>query len=78
MVVASLIDVEALWHVVLYSFLAVVGGVTGYGTVVLALDRVQRDEVTPVGRAGWILAMGLGGLTCLALLAVGFWAMTQK
>ena len=75
---ASLVDVEALWHVALYSFLAVVGGVTAYGTVVLALDRVQREEVTPAGRAGWIFAMGIGGLTCLALLVVGLWAMTQK
>jgi hypothetical protein len=47
---ASLVDVDALWHVALYSFVAVVGVVIAYGTLVLALDRVQRDETTP-GRA---------------------------
>ena len=44
----------------------------------LALDRMQREEVTPAGRAGWILAVGVAGLTCLVLLVVGLWAMTQK
>jgi hypothetical protein len=78
MVGASLVDVDALWHVALYSFVAVVGVVTAYGTVVLALDRVQREELTPAGRAGWIIAMGLGGLVCVTLLVVGLWAMTQK
>jgi hypothetical protein len=75
---ASLVDVDALWHVALYSFVAVVGVVIAYGTLVLALDRVQRDETTPAERAGWTLAMGVCGLTCLALLIVGLWAMTQK
>ena len=58
---ASLVDVEALWHVALYSFLAVVGGVTAYGTVVLALDRVQREEVTPAGRAAGSSPWASGG-----------------
>jgi hypothetical protein len=75
---ASLVDVDALWHVAFYSFFAVVGGVTAYGTVVLALDRVQRDEVTPTERDGSTLATGVGGLACLALLVVGDWAMTEK
>jgi hypothetical protein len=75
---ASLIDVEALWHVALYSFVAVVGVVTAYGAVVLALDRVQHGSGTPAQPAGWMLAIGLGTLVCPGLVVVGLWVMTQK
>jgi hypothetical protein len=78
MPLATLIDVDALWHVALYSFLAAIGLVTAYATGVLALDRVGRSEAAPGARAGWMLAVSLAALVCVGLLAVGFWAMTQK
>jgi hypothetical protein len=74
MSVATLVDTDALWHVAVYSLLAAVGLVTAYGTGVLALDRIGRGQA----RAGWTLVATGAGLACLALVAVGFWAMTQK
>jgi hypothetical protein len=76
MQLATLVDMDALWHVALYSVLAAVGLVTAYGTAVLALDRAGRAETG--ARAGWLVAVSLAGLACLGLLAVGFWAMLQK
>jgi hypothetical protein len=73
---ASLVDVDALWHVALYSVVAAVGLVTAYGTGILALDRVQRGGTA--SRAGWMLVVVLAGALCLGLLVVGLWAMTQK
>jgi hypothetical protein len=68
---ATLVDVDALWHVALYSALASVGLVTAYGTAVLALDRGEA-------RASWRIVAGVALVACAALLAVGLWAMTQK
>jgi hypothetical protein len=73
---ASLIDVEALWHVALYSLIAAVGLVTAYGTGLLAVDRMQRSRT--IARAGWMLAAGVAGAVCVGVLVVGLWAMTQK
>jgi hypothetical protein len=77
-IATTLIDVEAMWHVLLYSLLATVALVTAYGAGVLALDRIDRPEAGGGARAGWTLAIGAAGLVCLALVVVGVWAMTQK
>jgi hypothetical protein len=76
--IASLIDVNALWHVALYSVIGAIGLVTAYSTAVLALDRMERPATGAGARAGWALAIAVAGLVCLALLATGLWAMTQK
>ena len=76
MPLATLVDVGALWHVALYCVLAAVGLVAAYGTAVLALDRAGRAEAG--ARAAWLVTVSLAGLACVGLLAVGFWAMTQK
>jgi hypothetical protein len=76
--IATLVDVDALWHVALYSVLAALGLVTAYGTAVLALDRIERPANGGEARVGWSAVIALAGLACVALLAVGLWAMTQK
>jgi hypothetical protein len=68
---ATLVDVEALWHVALFSALAAVGLVTCYGTAVLALERGEQ-------RIAWRLVAAGALIACAGLIAVGFWAMTQK
>jgi hypothetical protein len=73
---ASLVDVDALWHVALYSMVAAVVLVTAYGTAILALDRRQRTGAA--ARVGWLLTAGLAGAVCIGLLVVGIWAMAQK
>jgi hypothetical protein len=75
---ATLVDTDALWHVAVYSLLAALGLVTAYGTAVLALDRMDRPATAGGARVAWAALIGLAGLACIALLAVGIWAMTQK
>jgi hypothetical protein len=75
---ASLIDVEALWHVALYSLVGAIGLVAAYGTGVLALDRLERPAAGRGTRAACVLAIVLAGIVCVGLLSAGFWAMTQK
>jgi hypothetical protein len=76
MTLATLVDTDALWHVALYSLLAALGLTAAYGTAVLALDRLDRAGGS--ARAGWTALIGAMGAVCVGLLAVGFWAMTQK
>jgi fatty acid desaturase len=76
--IATLIDVDALLHVALYSLVGAVGLVTAYGTAVLALDRFERPTARGGARAAWTLTIVLAAAVCVALLAAGFWAMTQK
>jgi hypothetical protein len=74
MFAAELVDVDALAHVALYSLLATVGLVGAYGTLILALDRGDHEQRRP---ARLLLAVLAGG-ACVAIVAVGLWAMTQK
>jgi hypothetical protein len=76
--VATIVDVDALWHVAVYSVLGALGLVTAYGTAVLALDRIERPATGGGPRAGWTVVIAVAGLACVGLLAVGLWAMAQK
>ena len=78
MLTGTLVDVDALWHVALYSLVAAVGIVAAYGTLVLALDRSDREHTSAGARTAWLATVGLMGAVCLGILALGLWAMTQK
>lgn len=71
---ATLVDVSALWNVAVFAFAATLAVVGAYGVGVLALDRMQGST----GRGPWPLVLVLCGVVTLAVLALGFWAMTQK
>ena len=78
MLATSLVDVDALWHVLLFSFAGALGLTTAYGTLVIALDRRERSAAGSGSRTGWLVAAGAAGLICLAIALAGLWAMTQK
>jgi hypothetical protein len=72
---ATLIDTDALWHLAVYAFAGCLGFVGAFGLVVFARDRATPDRASAVARSVLMIA-GIAG--CLVVLAVGFWAMTQK
>jgi hypothetical protein len=72
------VDVDALWHVLLYSVAGTLGLVVAFGAVLLALDRREGVGVTVAARTTWLVTAGLAGLVCVAILVVGVWEMTQK
>jgi hypothetical protein len=78
MLAAELVEVDALWHVLLYSVAGTLGLVVAFGTVLFALDRGARDGEAGMARGAWVTVAVAAGLVCLALLAFGIWAMTQK
>jgi hypothetical protein len=78
MLAAELVDVDALWHVLLYSVAGTLGLVVAFGTVLFAVDRGNRDGEAASGHAAWMAVAALAGLVCIALLVLGIWAMTQK
>lgn len=79
---ATIIDTDAFVHVALYGVLGAVGLVLAFSAALLGFDRAEGPDaggsVSGAARAGWMLLAVLGGAACLALLAVGVWAMTQK
>ncbi len=78
MIAAELVDVDALWHVLLYSFAGTLGIVIAFGGLLVAVDRGNRDGETGLARTSWLVVAGIAGLVCVALLVFGIWAMTQK
>lgn len=79
---ATIIDTDAFWHVALYGVLGAVGLVIAFSVALLGFERAEGPDaggsVSGAARAGWLTLTVLGGAGCVALLAVGVWAMTQK
>jgi hypothetical protein len=79
---ATIIDTDAFWHVALYGILGAAGLVIAFSVALLGFDRAEGPDaggsVPGAARAGWLALTVLGGAACVALLAVGVWAMTQK
>jgi hypothetical protein len=78
MIAAELVDVDALWHVLLYSLAGTLGLVVAFGTILFAVDRGSREGEAAAARNAWMALAALAGLACVALLIFGIWAMTQK
>jgi hypothetical protein len=79
---ATIIDTDAFVHVALYGVLAAVGLVLAFSVALVGLDRAEGPDAggsaSGAARVGWLALTALGGAACVALLAVGVWAMTQK
>jgi hypothetical protein len=73
--IATLVDLEALGDVALISFVASIGLVTAFSTAVLAYERAGRDGAPA---APWKAVLVVAAVACLAIVALGAWAMTQK
>jgi hypothetical protein len=78
MIAAELVDVDALWHVLVYSVAGTLGLVIAFGGVLISVDRGARTGRPGAARTTWMAAAAIAGLICLAILVLGVWAMTQK
>jgi hypothetical protein len=77
MPVATLVDVDALWHTAVYSLAGTAALVIAFGVGVFAWDRLTGGESTAPSLS-WRLLVGLSAVVCVAVVVVGLWAMTQK
>jgi hypothetical protein len=72
LLLSTIIDTDAFAYVALYGVLGALGLVLAFSVALVGLDRAEEGE------AQWLVLTVLGGAACVALLAVGVWAMTQK
>jgi len=77
---AAIVDVSALWKVLLVALAAGVGITAIYGQGIVRLERLA--DARRAGHPGAVVAHGLAvalvALVCLGALALGFVAMTHK
>ena len=69
-----MVDVDALWKILLAALLVGVGLTALFGEGVAALERTRRGSAV----AANALIVALAAAVCLAALAAGFVAMTHK
>jgi len=76
---APIIDGTALWKIVLASALGGVGVVVAFGLVILCVTRAEQARASNgVGRILYFAGAALCGAFCLAVVAVGIYAMAKK
>jgi ABC-type Na+ efflux pump permease subunit len=74
-----IINGSALWKIVLASALGGVGVVIAFGLLVLFLSRAEQVRTTHGGeRVLYLLGSFLCGAFCLAVVAIGIYAMAKK
>jgi hypothetical protein len=86
MLASTIVDTHAFVRVALYGVLAAVGLVLAFSGALLAFERAEGDGEDAGGgatvgvgaRVLWLGVTALLGAGCIALLAAGVWAMTQK
>ncbi len=74
---SSIIDLGALWKIVVVSILAGAGVVGAFGYVLLGVSRYQRVREGS-GRGGYVLLVAVAGGFCLGTVVVGLIALTHK
>jgi hypothetical protein len=79
---ATIIDLHAIWKILLAALVVGVGVTAVFGQGALAAHRLAMARRDDRARPGAILANGaviaLAGIVCAAALVVGFIAMTHK
>jgi hypothetical protein len=78
LMIATLIDTDALLDVVLISFGATVALVVALGTAVVATDPVDTQRRFGRPAAPWLATLVVAGMASAGIIALGIWAMTQK
>jgi hypothetical protein len=77
---AAIVDLAALWEIVVAVFAVGVGATAIFGQGAMALARIEQARRE--GRAGVaaldVAVVALTGLVCVAALVIGFIAMTHK
>jgi hypothetical protein len=75
---SSLIDVDALWKIVVAGFAGGAGVVLAFGFVLLGRARYQDDGEGALSRGAYLLLAVVGAMVCAGALIIGFIAMTKK
>jgi hypothetical protein len=76
---ASIVDTDALWKIVVAAFAGGAGVVIAFGFVLLGRSRYQQAREGDVAaRTTAVLVAIVGGVFCAAALIVGLVAMTKK
>jgi hypothetical protein len=74
-----IINGSALWKIVLASALGGIGVVIAFGLLVLCLTRAEQVRTAHGGeRVLYMLGSAVCGAFCLAVVAVGIYAMAKK
>jgi hypothetical protein len=77
---ATIVDIDALWKILLAAFAVGVGVTAIFGEGAIASTRIPAARRE--GRSGDLLVNGvvivLAGLACIGAIAVGFLAMMHK
>jgi hypothetical protein len=77
---ATIVDIDALWKILLAAFAVGVGVTAIFGEGAIASTRIAAARRE--GRSGDLLVNGvvivLAGLVCIGAIAVGFLAMMHK
>ncbi len=77
---ATIVDLAALWKILLAAFAVGVGATALFGQGALAVQRIEearrRGSTMDLVVNGAVVT--LAGLVCAAVLVVGFIAMTHK
>lgn len=78
---SSVIDLGALWKILVAGLVGGAGVVVAFGFVLLGRSRyldARGEGEGIVLRAGYLLMTALGATVCATALVLGFLAMTKK
>ncbi len=77
---ATLVDTDALWRILVVVLLVGVGATAIFGAGVRSLEGLEhaRRDGRPGAVAGHAVVLGAAAAVSLALLVLGFVAMTHK
>jgi hypothetical protein len=77
-IAAPIVVLSALWKIIVASLVGGAGVAIVFGFVILGTERAQQAGATGGTRVlNWSMA-ALAGAFCLAAVAIGVYAMTQK
>jgi hypothetical protein len=77
---ATIVDIDAIWKILLAAFAVGVGVTAIFGQGALAAQRIAaaRREGRPAETAADALVVVFAGLVCVAAIVIGFLAMMHK
>jgi hypothetical protein len=80
MMLAAIVDLAALWKIVVAVFAVGIGATAIFGQGAMALARIEHSRREGRGGAAPldVAVVALTALVCVAALVIGFIAMTHK
>ena len=77
-IAAPIVDLSALWRIIVASLVGGAGVAIVFGFVVLGVERAQSSGSDAGARALNYTLAAVAGAFCLLAVAIGVYAMTQK